>query len=99
MTRRDVRGVAALLAAAIALLRPLPAAAVDYVVGPGMPYASVGDVPWESLEPGDNVLIHWRPEPYREKWVICRRGTPERPIAVRGVPRPGGRSARQRVER
>lgn len=90
MTRRDVRGVAALLAAAIALLRPLPAAAVDYVVGPGMPYASVGDVPWESLEPGDNVLIHWRPEPYREKWVICRRGTPERPIAVRGVPGPAG---------
>jgi len=36
------------------------------------------------------VLIHWRAEPYREKWVLCRRGTEQSPIVVSGVPGPGG---------
>jgi hypothetical protein len=61
-----------------------------YAVGPGQPQAAVGDVPWAMLGPGDVVLIHWRPEPYREKWVICRQGTPEAPIVVRGVAGPQG---------
>lgn len=61
-----------------------------YEVGPGQPYPAVGDVPWESLGPGDEVRIHWRSEPYREKWVLCARGTAEAPIVVRGVPGPGG---------
>ena len=69
----------------------IPGAASDYDVGsePGM-LANIGDVPWESLAPGDWVLIHWRAEPYREKWVICRRGTAENPIVVSGIPGPGG---------
>jgi len=68
-----------------------PAIATDYEVGegPGMLLA-IGEVPWESLEPGDRVLIHWRAEPYREKWVLCRRGTEQSPIVVSGVPGPGG---------
>jgi len=68
-----------------------PALATDYQVGegPGM-LAAIGDVPWESLSPGDRVLIHWRAEPYREKWVLCRRGTEQAPIVVSGVPGPGG---------
>ncbi len=61
-----------------------------YEVGPGRPFEAVGEVPWEALEPGDTVLIHARPEPYREKWVICRAGTEDRPITVRGVPGPDG---------
>jgi len=28
--------------------------------------------------------------PYTEKWLIRRRGTPEAPITVRGVPGPDG---------
>ncbi len=66
-------------------------AATDYEVGPeaGM-LAAVGDVPWETLGPGDRVLIHWRTDPYREKWVICRQGTADQPIVVSGVPGPGG---------
>jgi len=36
------------------------------------------------------VRIHWRPEPYREKWVIGRAGTAAAPIVVRGIPGPGG---------
>lgn len=59
-----------------------------YEVGPGKPLASIGEVPWASLEPGDHVLLGWRETPYREKWVICRQGTAENPIVVRGIPNP-----------
>ncbi|TAH36434.1 MAG: polysaccharide-degrading enzyme [Planctomycetota bacterium] len=61
-----------------------------YDVGPGQPYASIGAVPWESLQPGDTVAIHWRPAPYAEKWVIGRRGAAGAWIRVRGVPGPEG---------
>ena len=75
--------------AAIALVQS--AEATDYVVGPepGM-LETVGEVPWESLDAGDHVFIHWRELPYKEKWVICRRGTEESPIVVSGVPGPSG---------
>jgi hypothetical protein len=64
--------------------------AARYGVGPGQSHSEVDEVPWESLLPGDEVEIHWRKEPYRSKWVICRRGTEEQPIVVRGYPGPGG---------
>lgn len=64
--------------------------AATYEVGPGKTYLSAGAVPWESLQPGDLVLISWRPNPYKEKWVICRQGTAANPIIVRGVPGPNG---------
>lgn len=64
--------------------------AADYEVGPGMPLQSIGAVPWATLQPGDRVWIYWRPEPYREKWVICRQGTAAAPIYVSGVPGPEG---------
>ena len=66
------------------------ARATIYDVGPGHPLAAIGDVPWATLAPGDEVRIHWRPAPYREKWVIGRAGTAAAPIVVRGVPGPGG---------
>ncbi len=66
------------------------AVAVTYEVGPGKPYANIGDVPWESLQPGDTVLIYYRSTPYKEKWVICRQGTAAAPITVRGVLGPNG---------
>jgi hypothetical protein len=59
--------------------------ATTFEVGPEKRLQNIGDVPWESLAPGDSVLIHWRPESYQEKWVICRRGTAAQPIVVRGV--------------
>jgi hypothetical protein len=61
-----------------------------YDVGPGQPLATIGDAPWATLGPGDEVRVHWRAQPYREKWVIGRSGTPAAPIVVRGVPGPGG---------
>lgn len=69
---------------------PLAAFATTYEVGPAKPFPSIGAVPWETLQPGDTVLIHWRATPYQEKWVICRQGTAGNPITVRGVPGPAG---------
>ncbi len=79
----------ALLLALLATVSPAAAAAL-YDVGPGQPYAAIGDVPWEALGPGDVVQIHWRSTPYKEKWVIGRQGTAAAPIVVRGIPGPGG---------
>ncbi|NTX00225.1 right-handed parallel beta-helix repeat-containing protein [Myxococcus sp. CA040A] len=67
------------------LLQSLVAQAAEYRVGPGQPLASIGAVPWESLQPGDTVFIHARPTPYAEKWVLGVRGTASAPITVRGV--------------
>jgi hypothetical protein len=64
--------------------------AATYTVGPGQAYATPSAVPWESLQPGDLVLIQWRSTPYHDKWVICRQGTAAAPIVVRGVAGPGG---------
>ncbi len=52
---------------------------------------SIGDVPWETLAPGDRVLIHWRSAPYKEKWVIGRSGTKDKPIVISGVRAPYGK--------
>lgn len=73
-----------------ALAAGLRLGAATYEVGPGRPYAAIGDVPWEALGPGDQVWIHWRSTPYREKWVIGRSGTASAPLVVSGVPGPNG---------
>jgi hypothetical protein len=64
----------------------LPAYPAIYEVGEGKTFANVGDVPWESMNAGDQVLIHWRQLPYKEKWVIAVQGTEQQPFVVRGVP-------------
>jgi hypothetical protein len=84
-----IRGVL-ILGLVLIMGPPQPCQATDYIVGPQAALHEIEDVPWESLAPGDRVLIHARPQPYRSKWVICRRGTPEQPIVVSGVPDAGG---------
>jgi len=79
-----------LLLMAVAWSNPARVKGAEHEVGPGKPLRRIGDVPWESLAPGDRVLIHWREQPYAEKWVICRQGTAEQPIRVIGVPGPEG---------
>ncbi len=78
------------IAALAGLSETVAAQSATYEVGPGKPFQTISDVPWESLQAGDTVLIHWRSTPYKEKWVICRQGTQAAPIIVRGVPGPGG---------
>ncbi|MGD9854384.1 MAG: right-handed parallel beta-helix repeat-containing protein [Planctomycetaceae bacterium] len=73
--------------------------AVDYHAGPGQALESPFEVPWHTLAAGDTVHIHWQDRPYRHKWVIAGRGTPERPIVVRGVPGPDGQLPRIDGER
>jgi hypothetical protein len=72
------------------MLVPAGAAAATYEVGPAQTYTNIGDVPWESMNAGDEVLIHWRAQPYTEKWVIAVEGTEQQPFVVRGVPGAGG---------
>lgn len=76
--------VVALLAAKTTL------GATVYEVGDDKPYKSIGSVPLEEIGAGDSVLIYWREEPYREKWVIAARGAQDAPITFRGVPGPAG---------
>ena len=57
-----------------------------YHVGPGYDYATPNDVPWESITADTLIKIHWRDEPYRNKWVINTTGTEASPVVVLGVP-------------
>ena len=66
-------------------------AATTYEVGPGKPLANVGDVPWESLDAGDTVLIYYRATPYKEKFVLVPRRHPGR--ADHGARRARARTA------
>jgi hypothetical protein len=72
------------------LLCAHPVWAGVYEVGEGMVYENIGDVPWESLNPGDTVRIHYRTNPYHEKWVIARTGTELENIVIQGAPGSGG---------
>lgn len=64
--------------------------ATVYEVKPNTALDTIAEVPWATLQPGDVVLIHWKPTAYKEKWVICRQGTASAPITVRGVPNASG---------
>lgn len=79
-----------MLATCLLFLACINLQGATYEVGPNKPLTDIGQVPWESLQAGDTVLIHWRSNPYKEKWVICRQGTQAVPITVRGVPGPAG---------
>ena len=73
------------------LLISVMAQAAVYQVGPEWSRKELGAVPWAELQPGDEVLIYSREEPYHEKWVLCRQGTAAQPIIIRGVPDAEGR--------
>ncbi len=66
------------------------ASASVYEVGPHKKLSALSQVPWESLNAGDEVHIFWRETPYKEKFVICRQGRADAPIIVRGIPGPKG---------
>jgi len=60
-----------------------------YEVGPDQDYETPSDVPWESLTPGSLVRIHWREQPYADKWVVSVAATEDAPVVVLGVPSDG----------
>lgn len=59
--------------------------ATAYHIGPGQPLANISEVPWDSLQAGDQIYIHWRSTPYHEKWVINAQGTQQNRIEIIGV--------------
>ena len=64
--------------------------AADYHIGPGQPLATIGEAPWDNLQAGDRIFIHWKSTPYFEKWVINANGTEQARIEVIGVSGPNG---------
>ena len=60
--------------------------AAVYEVGPGKQLASLFNVPWKSLQPGDVVNIYPKPGGYKEKIQISASGTAAQHIVVRGIP-------------
>ncbi len=79
-----------LLGLAAGLLFSASILAADYHVGPGQALSAIAEVPWGNLQPGDHVYIHWRSEPYKEKWIISARGTASQPVVISGVPGASG---------
>lgn len=58
----------------------------DYQVGDGSgQIASLDQVPWESLAPGDTVRIFYRAAPYRGHLLLAAAGTATAPLRVCGV--------------
>lgn len=72
------------------LFFPLLAVSGTYEVGVGRTFTNIEDVPWENMKAGDQVLIYWRQQPYKEKWVIAVQGTEQQPFLVRGIPNQEG---------
>jgi len=59
---------------------------LEYDVGPGWPFPTIGSVPWQALVAGSIVRIHGEGSPYHEKFMISSRGTAAQPIKVLGIP-------------
>lgn len=62
----------------------------DYQVGPGKPYTTLAQVPWEALGPGDTVRIFHQATPFKGKFLLAAKGTAARPVRICGVRGPGG---------
>ena len=61
-----------------------------YNVGSGKEYPTPLTVPWETLNPGDTVRIHWQAKPYHVRWAIGRQGKARLPITIEGIPASNG---------
>lgn len=65
--------------------------AAIYEIGPQRELSEIDQAPWHALKASDTVLIHWRAEPYRTKWVVNAVGTESAPVTIRGVPSADGK--------
>lgn len=62
-----------------------PVQARVYNVGDGQEFPAIQEAPLDTLNPGDVVRIHYRAEPYRERFILRRSGTATQPIVITGV--------------
>ncbi|MCA9639747.1 MAG: right-handed parallel beta-helix repeat-containing protein [Polyangiaceae bacterium] len=90
MKRSASRRLSAIFVGALSACWASAALAATYEVGPGKEYENISDAPLRSLEAGDEVLVYYRAEPYRESFGIERAGTEQSPISLRGIPGPNG---------
>ena len=67
--------LSSLLIAATANAAPCePGTSDTYDVGPGKPYANIGDVPLNTFGPGDTMRIFYRATPYNQKITLVNSG-------------------------
>ncbi len=59
--------------------------AMVYEVGPGKTYEQISKVPFDTLDPGDEVKIFYRKKPYRDRIILRRSGTKQQPVIIKGV--------------
>ena len=64
--------------------------AVYNIGSAGSQYQKLSDIDWGSLQPGDIVRVHWKPEAYDERLLLDIQGTEDQPIVIEGVPGPNG---------
>lgn len=68
-----------------------PGSGHDYQVGSGGgQIATLAQVPWEALAPGDTVRIFYSATPYRGHILLAAQGTASAPVRVCGVKGPNG---------
>jgi hypothetical protein len=75
----------------LTLTYPICANAQIYDIGPGKEFSHLSDFDWDSLDPGNIVKIYSSDVPYREKLVIRRSGTKQKPIVIKGIPNSSGK--------
>lgn len=85
LTSRMSWAVPAGLSAPGACAKALVGRHATFDVGPGQKYPDLNGVPWLSLQAGDVVNVHWRPEPYRTKIGLRAQGSAADPVVINGV--------------
>ncbi len=62
-----------------------------YEIGPDKEFTDLNSVPFDNLEPGDHVKIHYRSQPYKTIFIIRKSGFKSKPIIIEGVTKNGRR--------
>ena len=60
--------------------------AARYDIGPGQSYSRIIEIATWNLQAGDTVAVHYRAEPYFDKFLVTGTGSPATPIVILGLP-------------
>jgi hypothetical protein len=59
-------------------------------VGPGHTFATLHEVPWDIIAPGDTVRVYWKATPYHDKLNLGMVGNAGHHILIQGIPNANG---------